>query len=72
MQRDILGPITHMFVTSDLFTLVHCLNVQAAQLPAIKNALLKCLFLAFLQRLDSAFTLAAHPFSNAFSQISLN
>lgn len=30
MQRDILGPITHMFVTTDLFTLVHCLNVQAA------------------------------------------
>lgn len=30
MPGGILGPITHMFGTSDLSTLVHCLKVQVA------------------------------------------
>lgn len=52
MPGGILGPITHMFGTSDLSMLVHCLTVPVASTTAIKNGLLKGLFLAFPQRLD--------------------
>jgi len=55
MQGGILGPITHMFVTSDLFTLVHYLNVQAATVTSHQKQFIEEFFLSLSPKVGLSF-----------------
>lgn len=56
MPGGILGPITHMFGTSDLSMLVHCLNVQAATATSHQKLFIE----VFILSLSSKVRLSSH------------
>lgn len=62
MPVGILGPITHMFGTSDLSTLMHRLNVQVATATSHQKRFIDMFILSVTQRL--ALKLTSHQLSS--------
>lgn len=62
MPGGILGPITHMFGTSDLSTLVHCLNVQVATATSHQKRFIE----VFILSLSPKVRLSSHSLPISF------